>query len=175
MPKPEKEANVARLKALLQGTEAVLVTGFRGLTVVQMNELRNRLREAQTEYHVVKNTLTRLAAQETGLPQLPDLLEGPVALAFVGADPVQTAKILADFRKDNEEKLVLLGGIMAGRTLTTEDVIAMASLPPRPVLLARMVGAFQAPISGLVNVLQGTLRGLVYALDAIAKKKEKAA
>ena len=175
MPRPEKEASVARLKKLLADADTILVTGFRGLTVDQMSELRNKLREIKTEYHVVKNTLTRIAAQEADLPELLDLLSGPVALAFVGEGPAAAAKILEDCRKETQEKLSFLGGLMGGRVLTGADVVTLASLPPRPVLLANMVGAFQATISGFVNVLQGPIRGLVYALNAIIQEKEQAA
>ncbi|OUM98223.1 MAG: 50S ribosomal protein L10 [Firmicutes bacterium ZCTH02-B6] len=174
MPRPEKVAAVEEIREQLAASKAVFVTDYRGLTVAQMTRLRRKLRESGTEYTVVKNTLTRIAARETDAQALDPFLEGPTALAFAKQDPVAAAKALLDFAKESKI-LQIRGGVLGGKPVGADDIQALANLPPREVLLAQVVGGLQAPISGFVFVLQGTLRKLVYALDAVRQKKESAA
>ncbi len=174
MAKPEKVAAVAQIREDLQASQAVFVTDYRGMTVAQMTELRRKLREVGAEYRVVKNTLTRWAAAEVNAEALEPLLVGPTAVAFAKEDPVGAAKALNEFAKETKI-LEIRGGWLEGQLMTVDDVQALADLPPREVLLAQVVGGIQAPIAGFVSVLQGTLRSLVYALNAVREQKEKAA
>ena len=174
MPRPEKVAAVEEIRGHLQASKAVFVTEYRGLTVAEMTRLRRKLRESGTDYKVVKNTLARLAAAGTDAQALEPFLSGPTALAFAKQDPAAAAKALNEFARESRI-LQVRGGVLGGKPLTPDDVQALANLPPREVLLAKVVGGFQAPIAGFVFVLQGTLRKLVYALDAVRQKKESAA
>lgn len=173
MAKPEKVAAVAQIREDLAASQAVFVTDYRGLTVAQLTKLRRKLREAGTEYRVVKNTLARRAAAEVDASVLESLLVGPSGVAFAKQDPVATAKVLNEFARETKI-FEIRGGMLQGKLLTAEGVQALADLPPREVLLAQVVGGMQAPISGFVSVLQGTLRKLVYALDAVREKKAAA-
>lgn len=168
-----KEAAVAEVREKLSRTKGAVLTNYRGLTVSQDTKLRRALREAGIEYRVVKNTMTRIAANEIGLQGLDTYLEGPTAIAFSYADPVAPAKIISDFIKENKLQVMeIKAGLVEGKVVDAEGVKALASLPSREVLLAKMLGSMQSPISGLVNVLQGTIRNVVYALDAVRKQKE---
>jgi len=174
MARPEKVAAVEQIREELEASQAVFVTDYRGLKVSQMTELRRKLREVGTDYKVVKNTLTRRAAAEADVQALEPLLVGPTAVAFAKQDPVATAKTLSEFAKESRI-LEIRGGLLEGKLLAVEDVQALADLPPREVLLAQVVGGIQAPIAGFVSVLQGTLRSLVYALNAVREQKGGAA
>jgi len=169
----EKEAVVAELKEKLSSAKGAVLTDYRGLTVSQDTQLRRKLRESAVEYRVVKNTMTRIAASELGISDLNPFLEGPTAIAFSAVDPVAPAKIISQFSKDNKV-LEIKAGLVEGKVIDVDGVKALASLPPREVLLAKLCGTMQAPIAGLVNVLQGNIRNLVYALEAVRKSKESA-
>jgi large subunit ribosomal protein L10 len=167
----EKQATVAELKEKLGSVKGAVLADYRGLNVADATKLRRNLREAGIEFRVVKNTMTRIAAQEVGIQGLDTYLEGPTAIAFGFQDPVAPAKIIAEFAKGNKN-LVIKAGIVEGKVVNDEGVKALAELPPREVLIAKMLGSMQAPITGLVNVLQGNIRNLVYALEAVRKQKE---
>ncbi len=169
----EKEAVVAELKKNLSAAKGAVLTDYRGLTVAQDTQLRRKLRESAVEYKVVKNTMTRIAANELGISALDQFLEGPTAIAFSTVDPVTPAKIISQFSKDNKI-LEIKAGLVEGKVIDVEGVKALANLPPREVLLAKLCGCMQAPIAGMVNVLQGNIRNLVYALEAVRKAKESA-
>ncbi|MDK2798835.1 MAG: large subunit ribosomal protein [Clostridiales bacterium] len=165
----KQEAVQALVEKLKSATSGILVD-YRGLTVEQDTQLRNKLREAGIEYKVVKNTLTRFAAKETGYEGLDEFLHGPTSLALSYEDPVAPAKILSEFAKDNE-KLEIKVGFVDGKIIDLNEIKALAELPPKEVLIAKVLGGFNAPISGFVNVLNANLRGLAVALNAIAEKK----
>jgi large subunit ribosomal protein L10 len=169
----EKEAMVDNIARDLQEANLIVVTGFRGLNVSAINNLRRRLRAEQCRYKVSKNTLTRLACRRVGMEVLEEFLEGPTAIAYSNDDPVKAARALAEFMKENEA-LMVKGGVLSGQLLKPEDVKALGEIPPKEVLLAMLCRGLQAPISGLVNVLQGNLRNLAYVLDAICRQKESA-
>ncbi|MGE5576325.1 MAG: 50S ribosomal protein L10 [Syntrophothermus sp.] len=171
MARPEKEAAVAELKEKLSAASGVVLTDYRGLKVKEITKLRSELRKAGVEYKVVKNTLLNLAAGQVEAGGLDAYLAGPTAIAFGYKDPVTPAKVIADFAKDHKN-LQIKGGLLSGKVIDLDAVKALAELPSREVLLARMLAGFQAPISGLVNVLSGTTRNLVYVLEAIRKQKE---
>ena len=162
-----------RLKKLLASSKATILVDFCGLTVAQDTALRRKMREAGVTYVVVKNTLLRIAAQEAGIEGLEPVLEKNTAIAVAPEDPVSVAKIVSEFAKENKA-LVIKAGVLDGKVIDEAAIKALAELPPKEVLIAKMLGSMNAPISGFVNVLQGTIRNVVYALEAVRKQKESA-
>ncbi|ADU52382.1 LSU ribosomal protein L10P [Thermaerobacter marianensis DSM 12885] len=171
LTRAEKEALVEDLVGKLQRAQGVILTDFRGLNVAATSELRRRLRAQGVEYRVIKNTLIRRAAQQAGIEGLDALLEGPTALAFGYDDPVAPAKELSRFAKEFAQ-LQIKGGLLQGRVIGVKEVQALADLPSREELLAKVMGGMQAPLSGLVGVLAATLRSFVYAVDALRRQRE---
>ncbi len=166
-----KEAEVAEIQEKLQKSQSVMFLDYRGLTVSEVTELRNKMRAAGVEYKVIKNTMMRRAAREAGVEGLDEILEGPTAVAFGYEDPVAPAKILVDFI-ENAKKTQLKGGVLAGRAMSQAEIKDLASLPSKEQLLAKLMGSLNAPVTGLVMALSGIPRKLVYALNAIKEKKE---
>ncbi len=166
-----KAEKVAALHSKFADAKGAILADFRGLNVQQMAALRNRLRDTAVEFHVVKNTLARRAAQDTDFVQLVDYFVGPTSVALTVDDVVAMTKALTTYAKA-EPKLAIRAGLIEGRVATPEDLTALADLPPREVLLARMLAGMQGPVAGLVGVLQGVLRQLLYALNAIKEAKE---
>jgi large subunit ribosomal protein L10 len=169
--KAGKEETVATLHAKFGEVKGAILSDYRGLNVQQMSELRRRLREAQVELHVVKNTLARRAAVDTGFEPLADYFVGPMSVAFTEGDVVAMAKALTEYAKV-QPNLEIRAGLVEGQVLTPAQVSALAELPPREVLLARLLATMQGPMSGLVNVLQGVQRKFLYVLQAIQTAKE---
>jgi large subunit ribosomal protein L10 len=167
MHRTEKERVVAELVEQLRSTESLIVADYRGLTNADLVELRSKVRGSGGRFQVVKNTLTRRAAEEAGTDSLLALLEGPTAIAFVEAegDPVAVAKALADTAKDTKV-LTLRGGILSGRALTGDDVEELAKLPAPEVVKSQLVGVVVAPLTQLVALLAAPLRDLVGLIDA---------
>lgn len=163
---------VERLKERLRSAKSVILTEYRGLTVAEITELRQALREGAAEYRVVKNSLTRRAADELGIQGLTPYLAGPTAVAFASGDPVATAKILSAFSK-RTPVLQVKAGLVGGRILPREEVLAMAELPPREVLVARLLGLMVAPLCRCGAVLSGPLRGFMVCLDQARQKRER--
>jgi large subunit ribosomal protein L10 len=174
MPRPEKVAIVEELADKLLKGQGVVLADYRGLSVKEITALRSELRKVGVEFKVVKNTLTRLAARKADLEELESVLVGPTAIAFGYDDQVAVAKAISDFAKKND-KLKVKGGVVDGKVIDVEGVEALAKLPSKPELLAQVLRGMQAPIGGLVNVLHGVLRNLVYVLEAVRKQKEEAA
>lgn len=174
MARPEKVAAVQEVVDKIGRAKALVLTDYRGLNVKSMTELRRTLTQAGVEYKVVKNTLTLRAAKESGIEGLDSILTGPTAIAFGYEDEVVAAKLLAEFAKTHKQ-LELKAGVLEGKVLSAQDVKALADLPSKEVLLAKLLGSMQSPISGFVNVLQGNIRNLVYALEAVRKLKEEQA
>lgn len=170
--RPEKAGKVAELKDLLSSSKGAVLVDYCGLTVAEDTELRSKMREAGVKYMVAKNTFIRIAAKEAGIEGLDAYLEHNTAVAFSAEDPVAPAKILNNFSKDHKA-LEIKAGILDGKVIALDEVKALAELPSREELLAKLVGSMQAPISGLVNVLQGTIRNFVYTLEAVRQKKEQ--
>jgi large subunit ribosomal protein L10 len=176
---PADSAQVARKSAVidditsrLREAEASVLTEYRGLTVTDLANLRAALRPADTDYKVYKNTLARRAAADAGLTDLAALLEGPVAIAFVGADgdAVVAAKALRDFARGNPN-LVVKGGMLGPRMLTVRDVEALADVPPRAELLGRLANGFQAPLVQAAGLFQAFTRNFAYGLKAYIDTK----
>ncbi|OWZ84500.1 50S ribosomal protein L10 [Natranaerobius trueperi] len=169
----QKEQLVQELTEKLSNSQGAVLVDYRGLDVSQMEELRGKLREAEVDFKVVKNTLTKIAAEEVGIENLDSHLEGPIGIAFGFEDPVAPAKILNDFAKDNEE-LELKAGILEGSVIGEDKVKELAKLPSREELLGKVAGTFQAPITGFASTCQGVIRKFVYAVEAVRKEKEEA-
>lgn len=166
-----KSQNVEEIKEKISKAQSVVVVDYRGLNVEQLTELRSRYRKAGVEYKVYKNTMMRFAFKDSGLEEFNEFLKGPSAIAFGYDDPVQAAKITSDFAKENN-KLEIKAGIVDGKVIDVNGVKDLADLPPREVLIAQVLGGFNAPIQGFANVLQGTIRSLAIVLNAIAEKQE---
>jgi len=166
-----KEQAIEEITRKLQDAVTAVITDYRGINVAQATKLRNQLREADVEYRVLKNTLTKIAASRIGLEGIDPYLEGPTAIAFSKNDPVAPAKILTKFAKDNKV-LEIKGGILEGKAVTQEQIKALADLPSREELLAQVLRGMQSPLVGMLNVLQGPLRNFVYVLQAIKEAKE---
>jgi len=173
-PKQEKVEAVSAFYDRLQQAKSAVVTGYTGLTVEEVTQLRAQLFHAKVEYHVVKNNLARIAFNKHNITVLDDLLTGPTAIALAMEDAVAPARVLSKFAKDHD-KLSIKGGWLDGQLITDKDIKALANLPSKEVLLAKMLGSMKSPISGIVQVLAGPARKLVYALDAVAKAKAQAA
>lgn len=171
MPNIEaKKQVVDEIKARLEKIQGAVLADYRGLNVAEVTELRVKLREAGIEFKVLKNTLTRIAAHQVGLEDLDSYLEGPTAIAFGMEDPVAPAKILSDFAKVHKA-LDIKAGILENKVIDADGVKALADLPSREVLLAKVLGAMQSPMYGFAGSLQGLLRNFVYVLDAVREKK----
>ncbi|MBV8949971.1 MAG: 50S ribosomal protein L10 [Actinobacteria bacterium] len=170
MARPEKVAVVEEVRTKLTAADAAVLTEYRGLTVQELATLRAALRPAATEYKVFKNTLARRAVDEAGLGELSSLLEGPVAIAFVTGDAVAAAKALRDFGR-NAPALVVKGGLLGGRVVSAADVAALAEIEPREVLLARLAGAFQAPLTKAAGLFQALPRSLAYGVKALIDQR----
>ncbi|TGE33100.1 50S ribosomal protein L10 [Desulfosporosinus sp. Sb-LF] len=167
----EKSQVVSEIKEKMQKSSGIVLADYRGLTVAQVTQLRAQLRQAGVEYKVLKNTLVRRAANELGVEGLDSYLEGPTAVAF-SADPVAPAKILMEFAKVNKLKTFKIkAGVLEGKVIGPEGVKALADLPSREVLLTMVVRGMQAPLVGMVNVLQGPIRKMGYALEEVRKLK----
>ncbi len=169
----QKQKKVQEIRKDLESSQVIVLTDYRGLTVAKMNQLRRLLEADGVRYKVVKNTLTKLAAQEAGLEGLDPYMEGPVAIAYGYDDPVTPIKLLVKFSKENDE-LNIKGGVLENQVMDETQMRRLADLPSKEVLLAKVAGVFQAPLAGMANVLQGNLRNLVYVLDAVREQKENA-
>jgi large subunit ribosomal protein L10 len=168
--KSNKAQVVAELAEKLATAKATFLADYRGMTVDQVNDLRGKLRASGVEYRVVKNTLLKLAIKETGTACIEPMLSGPTAIAIADADPVAPAKVLSEYAKSNA-KFELKGGSLEGTVLTIADIKALAELPSREVLLAKMLGSLNAPVTNFVGVLAAVPRSLVQVLAAIQDKK----
>ena len=167
----EKEAVVKEVKEKLERAKSAVLTDYRGLNVAESNQLRKKLREADVEYRVIKNTMARFAVKELGLDDLTPHLEGPTAIAFSYEDPAAAPKILTEFAKTSK-KLTIKVGLIEGKVIDENDVMTLAELPSREVLLSMVLSAMQSPITSWVSVLAAPIRNLGYALDGIRQQKE---
>jgi large subunit ribosomal protein L10 len=172
-PRPEKAATVEDLERRLRASDVVILTDYRGLTVDEIGALRGRLRDAKLEYRVAKNTLLALAAERCGRGDLSKFLSGPTAVVFGRDDPGVPARLLQEFIRQYR-KLEIKGGMVSGQALAGDEVRALAALPSRMELLARVMGMIQSPLASLASVLNAPARGLVTALDAVRKQREAA-
>lgn len=174
MGRTEKATSIAELREKLGSARSAVLTDFRGLSVADLTELRTLLRKSAVEYAVVKNTLAKIAVKDTSLAGLSAYLEGPTAIAISRADPVAASKVLSTWGK-TRPTFSVKGGMVEGKIVGPAEIAALGDLPSREVLLARMAGAFQAPLQGLVQVLAATIRSLAVVLDQVRQHKEKGA
>lgn len=174
MLKKDKERIVAELADRLRSAQSLIVTDYRGLSVKEIDDLRTKLLEHGVRYTVVKNTLTRLAAEQAEAKELLELLDGPTAIAFLDsdADPAAAAKVMNEIAGTGKI-LVIRGGLLDGKTITEADVKSLASLPPTDVLQAQLVGALAAPLATIVGLFTAPLRDLVGVIDARIKQLEE--
>ncbi len=172
MSREEKAQTIDRLQEIFSSCSIGILTDYRGLSALEIAGLRNRLREAGVEYRVVKNTLARLAAQRVGKEGLPNFFEGPIAIAFGYGDIAESAKALADYIRMSKIELSIKGGFLSDRLLTSEDVTTLSTLPSKKILLAKVVGGIQSPLSALVSCLTNPMRGLIGVIQARTKQLE---
>jgi large subunit ribosomal protein L10 len=174
MLRQDKERIVSELAERLKNTPNLLVADYRGLTMPEIDELRTKLLESGARFSVVKNTLTKRAAEEAGVQQLLDLIDGPTAIAFIDADgdPAAAAKILNDTARAHDV-LVIRGGLLEGDTVSDAEIKRLATLPPADVVRAQFAGAVAAPLTTIVGLFTAPLRDLVGVIEARIKQLEE--
>ncbi len=172
MSREKKTQAIDRLQEAFSKCSIGILTDYRGLTTPEMTSLRRKLRESGSEYKVVKNTLARFAATRAGKDNLAGSLTGPIAVAFSYGDITALAKVLTGYVSESKTKLNIKGGILGDRLLTPEEVTTLSLLPPREVLLARVLGQMKSPVSALVSCLTTPMRGIIGVLQARIKQLE---
>jgi large subunit ribosomal protein L10 len=172
MSREEKKRIIGELEEILNGCSAAVFTDYRGLSAGEITELRLKLRGANVSYRVVKNTMARLAAEAAGKPYLTELIEGPVAIAYSSGEVSGPAKVLIDYVSSSKLALAIKGGFIGDKVLTKAEVAALAKLPSREVLVARVLAGMQSPITSLVSYLNSPMRGLAAVLSARIKQLE---
>jgi large subunit ribosomal protein L10 len=174
MLRSEKERVVEQLAERLRSTETLMVADYRGLTMPEIDELRTRLLEAGARFTVVKNTLTKRAAEEAGTTEVLELIDGPTAIAFLEADgdPVAVAKVLNEVARANDV-LVIRGGMLEGTVVGDAEIKRLATLPPAEVLRAQLASAVFAPLTTVVGLFTAPLRDLVGVIDARIRQLEE--
>ena len=173
MLREKKVQIVNNLADDLSRSTIIISTNYQGMLAKQMAELRNALSKAGVKYHVVKNTLVYRAADQAGKPQLKDIIKGPVALALGYDDIANTIKVLNQYIKSAALSLQIRGGLLGDRVLPPDEVISLANLPTKEVLVSKLIGQLQAPIVTLHNVLSFSLRGLLNILQNRAQTTNK--
>jgi len=169
-PRADKVAIVKEIGTKLTDAEAVFVSEYRGMSVPDMADVRNALRPSDAHHVIYKNTLTKIAIQNTGVTGLDQHLSGPTALTFVYGDVAGAAKALRDASK-TQPLLVIKGGVLGETELTADDVKALAELPSREELLAKFAGGLQAPLVKTAGLLQALPRNFAYGLNALIEKQ----
>jgi large subunit ribosomal protein L10 len=169
MNREEKSAAIQEIAAQIEESEAIFAVDYRGISVPQAAELRSKLREADASFRIVKNRLTKIAADQVGEERLPELLQGPTALTFVRGDTAQAAKAITTFNKEHEV-LTFKGGFMDGTSLDETAFKSIAKLPGRDVLNGQLAGVVASPLTGLVRGLGSMIQGLALQLGQIAEK-----
>jgi large subunit ribosomal protein L10 len=170
--KESKQQVVTELHDKLKRAKAVFLADFRGMSVEKATGLRDELRKADVEYKVVKNTLLDLASRETDKESLSPHYVGPTAVALSYEDPVSAAKVLSRFAKESQAIFRLKAGVLSGKLISVADIQALAELPSREVLIAKMLGTLQAPTANFVGVLAAVPGSFVRLLNAIKIQKE---
>ena len=170
MPTAEKAQEIKVLEDKLSRAKGAVLADFRGLNVSQITKLRGKLREAGVDYKVSKNTLLGIAAHNVGITGLEESLNGPTSVALSYDDPVLAAKLISDFAKENKS-MQIKAGLLNNTAISKEQVMDLANLPSREVLLAQLLSVLNMPLTNLANVLSAPTRNLVYALEAVRKQK----
>lgn len=172
MNREGKQKLINEMQEKLKSAKAVFLADFRGMNVTQATDLRNQLRNASVEYKVVKNTLLELASRGTDKEGLISHYAGPTAVALSYDDPVAAAKVLTKCAKEQQATFKLKAAVLTGKTISVADIQALADLPSREVLLAKLLGTMNAPITGFVCTLAAVPGSFVRVLDAIRSKKQ---
>jgi len=172
MAKEKKAQVITQVQEMFSKCTVGILTDFRGMPTAEMNSLRRKLGEAGIDYHVIKNTLARRAAEQAGKPGLTGLFEGPLAVACGYKEIVEPAKILSDYIKTSKLSLTIKGGFLGDRVLSAEDVAVLIRLPSREILLAKVIGGMQIPMYALLGQLTAPMRGLMNILQARMKQLE---
>lgn len=167
-----KEQMIKELSAALKEGKNIFVTDCAGLSMYELSKLRGSLRTSKVKYLIVKNSMGKLALKNVKGDAMIPMVEGTTGLAVGGTDPIAASKTLVKFSKDSG-KLKIKGAMLDGEVISEGEIKEISLLPPREVLLARAFGAMKAPISGFATVLQGTINKVVYAVEAIRKKKDE--
>ncbi len=175
MPNKKKELVISDLKEIVDQTKGAIITDYRGLTVAEITTLRRKLRPSNAEYHVVKNTLFKLAAGEKS-STVDDLLTGPTAIVFMKDDLVAPAKVVIDFlREIKKPEIKLKGGWIEGKRYSSDQITSLSKLPSKEVLVAQLIGSLNAPASNLVGTLNNIIGDFVRTVQAIADQKAETA
>lgn len=172
MSREKKAQIIDSLQEVFSRCSIGVLTDYRGLSASEMTDLRRRLRESGIEYKVVKNTLARFAAERAGKEELLSFFEGPVAIAFGYGDITEPARALANYIETSKATMSIKGGFLPDRLLTSEDVATLSTLPSREILLAKVLGGMQSPISALVSHLTAPMRGIIGVLQARIQQME---
>ncbi len=172
MSREKKAQIIDSLQEVFSRCSIGVLTDYRGLSASEMTDLRRRLRESGIEYKVVKNTLARFAAERAGKEELLSFFEGPVAIAFGYGDITEPARALANYIETSKASMSIKGGFLPDRLLTSEDVATLSTLPSREILLAKVLGGMQSPISALVSHLTAPMRGIIGVLQARIQQME---
>jgi len=168
----EKKEVVEQLADRLARCNIAITTDYRGIPVAEMTDLRRRLRQRDVEFRVVKNTLIGFAAEKAGKSKFVNVVEGPTAVAFGYGDIADPAKAVVEYIRSSGSVLRIRGALVGQRAISAAEVTSLAYMPPREVLVAKLLGGMKGPIVGLVNVLSANLSGLVYILDARMRQLE---
>ena len=172
MATEKKEEAIKRIEEFLSGCKIAIVTDYRGMSVAEMSKLRHQLRDSKTEYHVVKNTLASLAAERASKEELKRFLRGPTAVAFGYDEVTEPARILIEYIRSSGAPLIIKGGLLDKRVLSSEEVTFLSSLPSTPILISQVIQQMQAPISSLLAILSATIRGFIGVLQARKQQLE---
>lgn len=174
MAQPYKIEEVQQIKKRLEKAKSIVLIDYKGINIEEVDELRNRMRNAHVDYFISKNTFIKIALNDLGIEDLNSDLVGPTAIAACATDEVAPARELANFKKDimpDKEFPVFKVGYVSGKVMNVTELEQLAKLPGKEVLLSMVLQGLNAPISGLVGTLQGILRKFVYTVDAVAKKE----
>jgi len=172
MRKQEKGKRIDKLQDELAKSTIGILTDYRGLKTPEINSLRRKMQDAGGDYRVVKNSLIAKAAERLTRTELNDMFKGPIAIAFGQGDVTETAKVFTDHVKNTKMTLPVKGGFMTGKILTVKDITSLASMPPKLVLIGKVIGGIKSPLYGIVNVLAGPMRGLQTVLQGRIKQLE---
>lgn len=169
----EKKQSVDELAEKVERASVIISTDYGGLTVAEMTDLRRKLRAQQIEFRVIKNTLARFAATKAGKDDLDKIIVGPTAVALGYDDIAAPAKVLMEYIRSTKSQLKISGGLIENRVLSAAEIATLATMPPKEVLVAKLLGGLKGPLYGLVNVLNANIAGLTYVLSARQKQLEK--
>lgn len=173
MPAPSKVNMLEKISASIDASKGLFLIDYKGLSVKESQELRRALRSANAEMKVYKNKLVRIALDKANMPAIDDMLAGPNACVFYAGDPSEAAKVIKDYMK-KAKKVEFVGGIADGKVVSADEVKAIADLPSREELVAKLIGSIQNPVTGVVRSLNAIPQGLVTALSAVVDQKNAA-